>query len=297
LKFNRLVRLIISSPLLVSYCVFQYSSDLSQANYDAGLRILRLDNLNIPQRGLVEEAFFDIEPNRDNSEMKGAWSVYPYFRSGTVLVSSTEEGLYIVRPNLQSGEPCARSTSGCGSSLYTNSFSSSRQEQYTKIKHIAQPSIPVGGIGPTVGRMPIPTSRRRQVGSEDVDIDLAGSSAVRIVAKVGLRDSVVDSNSRYKFNMKIHFNNGLVASGKTMRLGASAHNAFRSYSRNVDVPPGAKVIKKIEYRVVKPTTRGHKNTLLLDSVAIETDFGSVAATRSNENIFRSVAPRDSGLRH
>lgn len=229
--------------------------------------------------------------------MKGAWSVYPYFRSGTVLVSSTEEGLYIVRPNLESNGPCARSTSGCGSSLYTNTFTNSRQEQYTKIKHIVQPSIPVGGIGPTVGQMAIPTSRRRQVGSEDVNINFFGSRAVHIIAKVGLRNSIVDNNSRYKFNIRILFNNGLVASGKTMRLGASAHDAFKSYSRYVDVPLGATMIKKIEYRVIKPTKRGYKNTLLLDSVAIETDFGNVAATRSNANIFRSVAPRDSGLRH
>ena len=230
--------------------------------------------------------------------MKGAWSVYPYFNSGTVLISSTEEGLFIVRPNLQTYEPCPRSVSGCDSSLYTNSFldSSGRQDQYSKIKHIVRPNVPVGGTGSYVGRMSIPNARRRQVGTENVDISIDGTQSIHVEARVGLRNKIADGNSRYKFNVKLHFNDGLVASGKIIRLGGSAHDTFRTYSRYVDVPAGATKIERIEYRVIKPAKRGYKNALYLDSVAIEMDLRNVAAARTNANMLHSSAPRDSNLR-
>jgi hypothetical protein len=91
------------------YIVGSYSY---QANNNAGLRILRIDDPENPQNGLVEEAFFDIEPNDDSAESGGAWGVYPYFSSGIVLVSSTSEGLYVLRPHLRDAL-CARSPEGC----------------------------------------------------------------------------------------------------------------------------------------------------------------------------------------
>ena len=33
----------------------------------------------------------------DSSDFAGAWSVYPYFRSGLIAVSSIEEGLFLVK--------------------------------------------------------------------------------------------------------------------------------------------------------------------------------------------------------
>ena len=34
----------------------------------------------------------------DEAGFDGTWSVYPYFESGTVLLSSRREGLFVVRP-------------------------------------------------------------------------------------------------------------------------------------------------------------------------------------------------------
>jgi choice-of-anchor B domain-containing protein len=71
---------------------------LYQANYRAGLRILRIDDI---ADGLLEEvAYFDVVPSSDNPGFEGAWSVYPYFESGTVIVSTDDEGLFILRPQL-----------------------------------------------------------------------------------------------------------------------------------------------------------------------------------------------------
>jgi choice-of-anchor B domain-containing protein len=67
-----------------------------QANYDAGLRILDISDIDAPR----EVGFFDTVPFGANDEASwrlGAWSVYPYFESGTVIVSSGSEGLFVLR--------------------------------------------------------------------------------------------------------------------------------------------------------------------------------------------------------
>ncbi len=69
-----------------------------QANYRSGLRIL--DISDIANGNLVEVGFFDIYPESDSANFNGAWSVYPFFPSGNVVVSGIEQGLYILRPNL-----------------------------------------------------------------------------------------------------------------------------------------------------------------------------------------------------
>ncbi len=69
-----------------------------QANYRAGLRILELTN---PAAGkIAQRAFFDVYPADDEPGFNGAWSVYPYFSSGIVIISSIESGLFVVRPRL-----------------------------------------------------------------------------------------------------------------------------------------------------------------------------------------------------
>lgn len=77
------------------YIIGDYSY---QANYTSGLRIL--DISDIANNNLSEVAFFDIYPANDNANFNGAWSVFPYFASGNVIVSGIEQGLYILRPNL-----------------------------------------------------------------------------------------------------------------------------------------------------------------------------------------------------
>jgi len=50
-----------------------------QANYESGLRILRIDSETYE---LSQVAYFDVFPSRTTSEFAGSWSVYPYFKSG-----------------------------------------------------------------------------------------------------------------------------------------------------------------------------------------------------------------------
>jgi len=79
-----------------------------QANYRAGLRILRIDDASTAK--LTEVGFFDIYPPDDAPSFNAAWSNYPYFGSGVVLISGIEQGLFIVKPNLTPANPTATAT-------------------------------------------------------------------------------------------------------------------------------------------------------------------------------------------
>lgn len=72
-----------------------------QANYGAGLRILEFTDASLRRGELNEVGFLDIRPGFDEPEFVGTWSNYPYFKSGTVVLTGIEEGttvLYVVRP-------------------------------------------------------------------------------------------------------------------------------------------------------------------------------------------------------
>jgi choice-of-anchor B domain-containing protein len=66
-----------------------------QANYRAGLRILEINDMASAK--LTEVAYLDIFPSDNTNGFNGAWSVYPFFRSGSILISGIEQGLYIVK--------------------------------------------------------------------------------------------------------------------------------------------------------------------------------------------------------
>ncbi len=69
-----------------------------QANYERGMRILEMVD---PTTGSMQEhAFFDTYPENDQNGFSGAWSVYPFFESGIVLVSDISRGLFILQPSL-----------------------------------------------------------------------------------------------------------------------------------------------------------------------------------------------------
>lgn len=47
---------------------------------------------------MSEYAFLDTFPSEESNGFSGAWSVYPFFASGTVIVSDISRGLFIPRP-------------------------------------------------------------------------------------------------------------------------------------------------------------------------------------------------------
>ncbi len=65
------------------------------ANYTAGMRVL--DISDIANRNINEIAFFDTFPNNDVASFDGAWSVYPYFESGKIIINDSNTGFFVVR--------------------------------------------------------------------------------------------------------------------------------------------------------------------------------------------------------
>jgi len=80
---------------VIDHNLYVSGNYIFQANYQAGLRILRIDR---GQRvSLTEVAYFDTSPEQDNREFTGAWNVYPFFDNGTILVSDINNGLFVLR--------------------------------------------------------------------------------------------------------------------------------------------------------------------------------------------------------
>jgi len=67
-----------------------------QANYRSGLRVIDLED--IANGNLSEKAFFDVYPSSDSRGYTGSWSNYPYFKSGNIILSSIDRGLFTVKP-------------------------------------------------------------------------------------------------------------------------------------------------------------------------------------------------------
>ncbi|MGH7658758.1 MAG: choice-of-anchor B family protein, partial [Gemmatimonadales bacterium] len=65
-----------------------------QSNYVSGLRLLNIADPVNP----VAAGYFDTVPaGEDAPGFGGSWSNYPYFASGTVIVTSGSEGLFMLR--------------------------------------------------------------------------------------------------------------------------------------------------------------------------------------------------------
>lgn len=65
------------------------------ANYRAGMRVL--DVSNIASGTMTEIGYFDTYPANNNANFSGAWSVYPYFESGNIVISDINRGFLLVK--------------------------------------------------------------------------------------------------------------------------------------------------------------------------------------------------------
>jgi hypothetical protein len=88
------------------YIIGQYTY---QATYRAGLRILKINHYATAD--MTEVGYFDIFPQDDEPAFNGAWGVYPFFPSGSILISGIEQGLYVLKANVL--KPTTTVSSGC----------------------------------------------------------------------------------------------------------------------------------------------------------------------------------------
>jgi choice-of-anchor B domain-containing protein len=65
------------------------------SNNAAGIRVLDLSDIS--NGNITEEGYFDSYPTNSNSGYIGAWSVYPFFESGNIVISDRTAGLLLVK--------------------------------------------------------------------------------------------------------------------------------------------------------------------------------------------------------
>jgi len=65
-----------------------------QSNYQSGLRILDISD---PLKPVLVGYFDTVPTGQDTAAQDGSWSNYPYFKSGTLIVTSMREGFFILR--------------------------------------------------------------------------------------------------------------------------------------------------------------------------------------------------------
>ncbi len=93
----------IEDPILVNQFMGQFPASahnlyprdgfVYQANYRHGLQVLDISDPVNPR----EVGFFDTAPYHEGPGLSGAWGVYPFFVSGTVIVTSMQEGLFMLK--------------------------------------------------------------------------------------------------------------------------------------------------------------------------------------------------------
>ncbi|MDH3734353.1 MAG: choice-of-anchor B family protein, partial [Gemmatimonadota bacterium] len=87
-----------SDTKVTDHNLYVAGTRMYMSNNRAGLRVIDVSDPENP----VEIGHFDTTPwSEDAAGFDGTWSVYPYFASGVILLSSRREGLFLVRPREQ----------------------------------------------------------------------------------------------------------------------------------------------------------------------------------------------------
>ena len=89
-----LVNMFVADNKATDHNYYVVGDHLYQSNYLAGLRILDISDPVSP----VEIGYFDTMPwGGDKPGFGGSWSNYPFFSSGTIAVTSMEEGVFFLK--------------------------------------------------------------------------------------------------------------------------------------------------------------------------------------------------------
>lgn len=88
-----------SATSVIDHNMYVVGDFIFQANYLGGLRVLRINDAATAD--LSEVGFFDTHPNQDSKDFAGAWSVYPFFDNGAVVIVDINNGLFIVQNQFQ----------------------------------------------------------------------------------------------------------------------------------------------------------------------------------------------------
>lgn len=84
-----------------------------EANYANGLQVFKIGESIDRSADLTAVAQFDSYPEGQSATFNGAWSVYPYFPSGNIIISDINRGLIVVRIDSEGGDPPLQTDFDC----------------------------------------------------------------------------------------------------------------------------------------------------------------------------------------
>ncbi len=77
----------------IDHNLYFHEDLIYEANYTSGLRVF---DASVDPYNPVEVAFFDTYPGGNGASFNGDWSVYPFFDSGTIIISDINRGMFVV---------------------------------------------------------------------------------------------------------------------------------------------------------------------------------------------------------
>ncbi|MEP7042475.1 MAG: choice-of-anchor B family protein [Dokdonella sp.] len=83
---------------VIDHNLYVHGQYVYQSDYEAGVRILRIDNLS--KAALTEVAYFDTYPASDHAQFNGSWNNYRFPASGHVIATGIDEGFFVLDPHL-----------------------------------------------------------------------------------------------------------------------------------------------------------------------------------------------------
>jgi choice-of-anchor B domain-containing protein len=81
---------------VIDHNLYVHGNYVYQSDYEAGVRILRIDDL--ATTALTEVAYFDTYPNGDSPNFNGSWNNYRFAGSGVVIATGIDEGFFVLQP-------------------------------------------------------------------------------------------------------------------------------------------------------------------------------------------------------
>lgn len=84
----------------IDHNMFVLDGLLYQSNYTSGLWIY--DAWKAQQGRVTMRGYFDVFPSDDRTDFFGTWGNYPYFGDGKVVVTSSDEGLFVLQSRAKS---------------------------------------------------------------------------------------------------------------------------------------------------------------------------------------------------
>ncbi len=90
--------------LTVDHNMYITGDILWQANYNGGLQIFRISDEGLADGTMERIGYFDVDPGLDIGQYGGAWNVFTEFGQDKIIVSTLDEGLYVLQTDFEVGE-------------------------------------------------------------------------------------------------------------------------------------------------------------------------------------------------